>query len=223
MQVIRIRVALGHAADELKRAKGIITAAGEGAKNGAIFGLYCFGDGGIILFGAGGGAVGTDEKGFFALGQVLGGVMDHGIMEFGVIDAGGEADAVILRQAGGHAAGDIDKIDLGGFSHGLQDLEGIAVVAGIITDGGFHVGASLRKVIKWCRSRGQAASKTPHGQERPQAGWRPTQGGLAPVKGSDAAMRVLLAAAVQHDYRPFANGEQVLLFGGKTAMIKGDF
>ena len=36
-------------------------------------------------------------------------------------------------------------------------------------------------------------------------------------------MRVLLAAAVQHDYRPFANGEQVLLFGGKTAMIKGDF
>lgn len=53
--------------------------------------------------------------------------------------------------------------------------------------------------------------------------WRPTQGGLAPVKGCDAAMRVLLAAAVQHDYRPFANGEQVLLFGGKTAMIKGDF
>ena len=44
-----------------------------------------------------------------------------------------------------------------------------------------------------------------------------------PVKGSDAAMRVLLAAAVQHDYRLFANGEQVLLFGGKTAMIKGDF
>lgn len=100
MQVIRIRVALGHAADELKRAKGIITAAGEGAKNGAIFGLYCFGDGGIILFGAGSGAMGTDEKGFFALGQVLGGVMDHGIMEFGVIDAGGEADAVVLRQAG---------------------------------------------------------------------------------------------------------------------------
>lgn len=161
MQVIRIRVALGHAADELKRAKGIITAAGEGAKNGAIFGLYCFGDGGIILFGAGSGAMGTDEKGFFALGQVLGGVMDHGIMEFGVIDAGGEADAVVLRQAGGHAAGDIDEIDLGGFSHGLQDLEGIAVVAGIITDGGFHVGASLGKVIKWCRSRGQAASKTP--------------------------------------------------------------
>lgn len=57
---------------------------------------------------------------------------------------------------------------------------------------------------------------------RRQAG-RPTQGGLAPVKGSDAAMRVLLAAAVQHDYRPFVNGEQVLLFGGKTAMIKGDF
>ena len=105
--------------------------------------------------------MGTDEKGFFALGQVLGGVMDHGIMEFGVIDAGGEADAVVLRQAGGHAAGDIDEIDLGGFSHGLQDLEGIAVVAGIITDGGFHVGASLGKVIKWCRSRGQAASKTP--------------------------------------------------------------
>lgn len=180
MQVIRIRVALGHAADELKRAKGIITAAGEGAKNGAIFGLYCFGDGGIILFGAGGGAVGTDEKGFFALGQVLGGVMDHGIVEFGVIDAGGEADAVILRQAGGHAAGDIDEIDLGGFSHGFQDLEGIAVVAGIITDGGFHVGASLRKVIKWCRSRGQAASKTPTGPGTPA-------GRLAPVKGSDAA------------------------------------
>lgn len=58
---------------------------------------------------------------------------------------------------------------------------------------------------------------------RRKAGGRPTQGGLAPVKGSDAAMRVLLAAAVQHDYRPFANGEQVLLFGGKTAMIKGDF
>lgn len=138
MQVSLIGVPLGHAADELKRAKGIITAAGEGAKNGAIFGLYCFGDGGIILFGAGGGAVGTDEKGFFALGQVLGGVMDHGIVEFGVIDAGGEADAVILRQAGGHAAGDIDEIDLGGFSHGFQDLEGIAVVAGIVADDGFH-------------------------------------------------------------------------------------
>ena len=138
LQVIRIRVALGHAADELKRAKGIITAAGEGAKNGAIFGLYCFGDGGIILFGAGGGAVGTDEKGFFALGQVLGGVMDHGIVEFGVIDAGGEADAVILRQAGGHAAGDINKVGAGDFGHGLQDLEGIAVVAGIVADDGFH-------------------------------------------------------------------------------------
>lgn len=161
MQVSLIGVPLGHAADELKRAKGIITAAGEGAEDRAIFGLYCFGDGGIILFGAGGGAVGTDEKGFFALGQVLGGVMDHGIVEFGVIDAGGEADAGILRKAGGHAAGDIDEIDLGGFSHGFQDLEGIAVVAGIITDGGFHVGASLGKVIKWCRSRGQAASKTP--------------------------------------------------------------
>lgn len=167
LQVIRIRVALGHAADELKRAKGIITAAGEGAKNGAIFGLYCFGDGGIILFWAGSGAMGTDEKGFFALGQVLGGVMDHGIVEFGVIDAGGEADAVILRQAGGHAAGDIDEIDLGGFSHVFQDLEGIAMVAGIITDGGFHVGASLGKVIKWCRSRGQAASKTPTGPGTP--------------------------------------------------------
>lgn len=131
-------MALGHAADELKRAKGIITAAGEGAKNGAIFGLYCFGDGGIILFGAGGGAVGTDEKGFFALGQVLGGVMDHGIVEFGVIDAGGEADAVILRQAGGHAAGDINKVGAGDFGHGLQDLEGIAVVAGIVADDGFH-------------------------------------------------------------------------------------
>ena len=57
---------------------------------------------------------------------------------------------------------------------------------------------------------------------RRQAGAR-RKAGLAPVKGSDAAMRVLLAAAVQHDYRPFANGEQVLLFGGKTAMIKGDF
>lgn len=180
MQVSLIGVPLGHAADELKRAKGIITAAGEGAEDRAIFGLYCFGDGGIILFGAGGGAVGTDEKGFFALGQVLGGVMDHGIVEFGVIDAGGEADAGILRKAGGHAAGDIDEIDLGGFSHGFQDLEGIAVVAGIITDGGFHVGASLGKVIKWCRSRGQAASKTPTGPGTPagrlgarrKAGWR---------------------------------------------------
>ena len=99
MQVGLIGVPLCHAADELKRAKGIITAAGEGAKNGAIFGRYRFGNGGIILFGAGGGAVGTDEKGFFALGQVLGGVMDHGIVEFGVIDAGGEADAGILRAA----------------------------------------------------------------------------------------------------------------------------
>ena len=73
------------------------------------------------------------------------------------------------------------------------------------------------------RPKRRGKGKTDDGQGRPQAGWRPTQGGLAPVKGSDAAMRVLLAAAVQHDYRPFANGEQVLLFGGKTAMIKGDF
>ena len=60
-------------------------------------------------------------------------------------------------------------------------------------------------------------------QGRPAGRLAPDGIGLAPVKGSDAAMRVLLAAAVQHDYRPFANGEQVLLFGGKTAMIKGDF
>ena len=97
------------------------------------------------------------------------------------------------------------------------------MVAGIITDGGFHVGASLGKVIKWCRSRGQAASKTPTGPGTPAGRLMPGADGLMPVKGSDAAMRVLLAAAVQHDYRPFANGEQVLLFGGKTAMIKGDF
>ena len=51
--------------------------------------------------------------------------------------AGGKADAVVLREVGGHAAGDVDEVDISGFGHALQYLQGIAVVAGIVADGGF--------------------------------------------------------------------------------------
>ena len=101
MQVSGIRVALGHAADELKRAEGIISTAGEGAENRAALFLRDLPDSGKILFRAGFRAMGGDEKDLLALRQVTLGIIDDGGVEFGIVDAGGEADAVILREGGG--------------------------------------------------------------------------------------------------------------------------
>jgi len=39
------------------------------------------------------------------------------------------------------------------------------------------------------RPKRRGKGKTDDGQGRPQAGWRPTQGGLAPVKGNAAQRR----------------------------------
>ena len=85
MQVSGIRMALGHAADELKRAEGIVAAAGKPAEDGTVLGGGDPGDGGKVFIGAGFRAVGGDEKDLLALRQVTLGVIDDGGVEFGNI------------------------------------------------------------------------------------------------------------------------------------------
>lgn len=166
LQIGFIGVPFGQAADEFEGTVGIVPAAGKAAENAAVLFFCRGGDGGKVFFRAIPGAVGAEEKDLFSRGEILRGVIDNRFVKLGVIDAGGKADPIVLRQAGGQAAGNINEIDFGRFGHGFQDLEGIAMMAGIIADGGFHEGASLGVRVKGVGRARQSGKGLPAAQRR---------------------------------------------------------
>ena len=135
-QIPGVRMSLGDAAHQPEGTEGVIAPAAEGAQHRtALFS----GDppDGRGVAGAGH-AAGIDEKHRLPLRQILPGELEDALLEAAVIDAGGKADAVIVLQPDGPAGGHIDELHLALACHGLQELQGISVVAGIVADGSFH-------------------------------------------------------------------------------------
>lgn len=126
----------GDAAHQLEGAKGVVALAAELPQHWAalLFGDFCEG----LCAGALGPAVGVNEKYRLSLGQVLSGEGQDALVELPKIDPGGKADAVILLQPNGLAGSYIDEIYLTLFGHGLQNFQGVPMVAGIVADSGFH-------------------------------------------------------------------------------------
>ena len=127
---------LGDAAHQLEGAEGVKALAAEFPKHRAVL---LGGDlGHCLCTGALCTAVGVNEEHRLALRQLLTGELHHGLLEFKAVDAGGKAHAAVVRKAGGLLFGYVDQVDLTRIGHGLQHLQGVAMVAGVVANGGFH-------------------------------------------------------------------------------------
>ena len=128
---------LCNAADELKGAEGVEAEATE-LTNDLGFSLgNSFGDGlgvALLLF-----TVGVQEENGFANWKVLLGKLQNGLMELGVVDAGGEAHHVVTGQVSSLNLGGIDGSYIVLCGDGIDQLLGVAMVLGIVNDCSFHM------------------------------------------------------------------------------------
>lgn len=127
---------LGNAANQLEGAEGVVALAGKLTQHRAVFlsGDLCHGFCTIAL----GSAIGIDKEYRLPLGQILPGKLYDGLLKFKAVDTGGKADAVILFQPDRLSGCHINEVEISFISHGIQDLSGIPMVAGVVTDSGFH-------------------------------------------------------------------------------------
>ena len=108
-------MSLGNAANQLEGTEGIVALAGKLAQHRAVFLSGDLSHG--FRTAALGSTVGIDEEHRFALGQIL---------------------PVILFQPDRLSGCHINEVEISFISHGIQDLSGIPMVAGVVTDSGFH-------------------------------------------------------------------------------------
>lgn len=129
-------MSLGNAANQLEGTEGIVALAGKLAQHRAVFLSGDLSHG--FRTAALGSTVGIDEEHRFALGQILPGKLHDGLLNVKAVDAGGKADAVILFQPDRLSGCHINEVEISFISHGIQYLSGIPMVAGVVTDSGFH-------------------------------------------------------------------------------------
>lgn len=140
-QIGCIRMALGNTADQLKGAKGVESETAKFAYDlGVVFGNSLSNGLGVALLLC---AVGVQEEYRLAVGQILLGKLQNGLMELGVVDTGSKANHVVAGQIGSLDLGYINygHIVLGG--NGIDQLFGIAMMLGIKDNCGFHSRYSL--------------------------------------------------------------------------------
>lgn len=142
LKIVIVGVTLCDAADQLEGAEGIEAEAAVLAQDLRIVPGHSLVDGlGIALLFR---TVSIQEEDLFPFGQVLLRKFQHGLVEFGIVNAGCEAHRIVAGQVCRlHLRGADGRHIMTGGLNGLNGLCGIAMVSGIKYNRSFHSDFSL--------------------------------------------------------------------------------